>query len=75
VDWLTTSFGMQTNHGKPIRLVCQKCLAAVRETTYQVRAKKVSPGSPVRLLFSFMLLEVVMWSSATVQTVPISNPS
>jgi beta-glucosidase len=66
-------FGMQTNHSETTRAVCQKRLAAARKTSYQVCATKVYPGGLVGLLFSLLLLEVLICSSAAAQTMPVSN--
>jgi Glycosyl hydrolase family 3 N terminal domain len=66
-------FGMQTNHSETTRAVCQKRLASARKTSYQVCATKVYPGGLVGLLFSLLLLEVLICSSAAAQTMPVSN--
>jgi beta-glucosidase len=57
-----------------MKLVFRKRMAAAEEATYQGRAEKISQARPLRLLFSCLLLEALMWPAAKAQTVPVSNP-
>jgi beta-glucosidase len=71
---LTPSLQIQTNRGGTMKLVFRKRMAAAEEATYQGRAEKISQARPLRLLFSCLLLEALMWPAAKAQTVPVSNP-